>query len=110
MDAIEQEKGQQNNLPPVESNLYCNMQPATEQTVDIPRSDTNGKYGINSEKNYISPIVQLPSVNQRESCIKPTCVQSLAALFNAGLDNLCTDDRIVSSENEMYACMYARYL
>lgn len=77
MDAIVQENGQQNNLPPVESNLCCNVQPATEQSVDIPRGDTNGKYDINSEKNYISPSVQLPSVNQRESCIKPTCAQSL---------------------------------
>ena len=44
-----QENGQQNNLPPVESNLCCNVQPPTEQT----------------------------PVNQGESCIKPTCGQSL---------------------------------
>lgn len=77
MDGIVQENGQQNNLPPVESNLCCNLQPPTEQTVDIPRGDSNGKYGISSEKNDISPIVQLTPVNQGESCIKPTCVQSL---------------------------------
>ena len=76
MDGIVQENGQQNNLPPVESNLCC-MQPPTEQTVDIPRGDSNGKYGINTEKNGISPIVQPTPVNQRESCIKPTCAQSL---------------------------------
>ena len=76
MDGIVQENGQQNNLPPMESNLCCSVQSPTEQTVDIP-SDSNGKRDINSEKNDISTIVQLTPVNQGESHIKPTCAQSL---------------------------------
>lgn len=72
-----QGNGQQNNLPPVESNLYCNIQPPTEQTVEIPRGDSNGKCDINSEINDISRIVQLTPVNKGESCIKPTCGQGL---------------------------------
>ena len=76
MDGIVQENGQQNNLPPMESNLCCSVQSPTEQTVDIP-SDSNGKRDINSEKNDINTIVQLTPVNQGESHIKPTCAQSL---------------------------------
>lgn len=77
MDGIVQGNGQQNNLPPVKSNLCCNIQPPTEQTVEIPRGDSNGKCDINSEINDISRIVQLTPVNKGESCIKPTCGQGL---------------------------------
>ena len=76
MDGIVQENEQQNNWPPIESNLCCNVQPLTEQPVEIPRGDSNGKCDINSEKND-SMIYQLAPVNQRESCIKPNSGQSL---------------------------------
>lgn len=76
MDGIVQENGQQNNLPPVESNPCCNFQPPTEQPVKIPRGDSNEKCDIDSEKNDISMIVQVTPVNQ-ENRTKPSCGQSL---------------------------------
>ena len=77
MDEIVQENGQQNNLPLAETSLCCDFQPPTEQTVEIPRGDSNDKCDVNSEKNDINTIVQFTPVNHGESCIKPTCGQSL---------------------------------
>lgn len=76
MNGIVQENGQQKNWPLIESNLCCNVQPLTEETVEIPRGDSNGECDINNEKND-SMIFQLTQVNQGESCFKPTCGQSL---------------------------------
>ena len=72
MGGIVQENGQQNNLPPVESNLCFSVQPPTEQTVDIPRGDSNGKYGINTEKNDISPIVQCTKLHKLDNLVLST--------------------------------------